>query len=88
MGFAVDPHEDRLTEVCAAVLASDHCAGLAGHVALDWLTVALKDTRITVKEPLGEIRDLLADDAAAWACTVRTQLELKAPKDEDDRTSS
>ena len=80
MGFAVDPHEDRLTEVCAAVLVNDHCAGLAGHVALDWLTAALKDTRITIKEPLGDIRDLLADDGAAWACTVRTQLELKTPE--------
>ena len=28
VGFAVDPHEDRLTEVCAAVFASGYCEGL------------------------------------------------------------
>jgi hypothetical protein len=77
VGFAVDPHEDRLTEVCAAVFESDHCAGLARHVALGWLAAALNDARMPTKEPLGKIRDLLADDATAWACAVRTQLELK-----------
>ncbi len=55
-----------------------HCAGLARHVVLDWLAAALKDTRIPIKEPLGEIRGLLSNNATAWACTVRTQLELKA----------
>ena len=73
----MDQHEDRLTEVFAAVLSSDHSEGLARHVALGWLAAALKNTRIPINQPLEQIHDLLSDDGTAWACEARTQIEIK-----------
>jgi hypothetical protein len=41
-----DPRDDRLTEICAAILAAGECQRLARHVVLGWLDAAAGDTRM------------------------------------------
>ena len=80
VSFAVDPHEDRLTEVCAAVFDSGHCEGLARHIALGWLAAAMEDPGLAVGVRSREARDVLSDNGGDWACAVRTQLTLNTPE--------
>lgn len=71
---AVDPREDRLTEVLAAVLGCRRCEGLARHLALGWLRAT--DARLVNPTLVERAQSVLADDARAWSCSVRTQVSL------------
>jgi len=67
-----NPHEDRLTEVLAAVLASNRCPGLARHLALGWLESATR-TGTPASPRAAELRLALAEDGE-WTCQIATQL--------------
>lgn len=68
-----DAREDRLTEIWAAIFNSDHCAGFARHVALDWLGSAARDASVADRHRLRALAKMLGQDGS-WRCRVETQV--------------
>lgn len=70
-----DAREDRLTEIWAAVFDSDHCAGFARHVVVDWLSRAARDPSVADdgRRRFGELAEILQQDGD-WRCHVETQV--------------
>jgi hypothetical protein len=72
-----DPREDRLTEVVAAVFEADQCAGLARHVALEWLGVAAADVNPSEVHRICRLSDRLNTEGE-WSCTASTQVRFSS----------
>ena len=67
-----DEHEDRLTEVFAAVLDHPDCSGLSQFMVAGWLQLELKKAVAVDRDRLERLRqDLTEGD---WQCEVRTQV--------------
>jgi hypothetical protein len=76
VSLSADPRENRLTEICAAILGNPQCAGLARHLALGWLEAAADHSGVSDVRKFDEVRVALADDTEVRTCDVRTQLSL------------
>jgi hypothetical protein len=66
-----DEHEDRLTEIFAAVLDQLACSGLAQHIVGSWITEALGKSGLEDALSLRAMGVRLG--TREWSCDVRTQ---------------
>jgi hypothetical protein len=76
----LNPREDRLTEVCAAVLQSQPCDGLARHIARGWIESAAARASSPDGRRFLEISNLLSDVSLPWTTRIRTQLPIRTAR--------